>query len=73
MKRPILFLIVLAISSGSFLAAQEKTANSEKLGIVHFPVLCTPAAQQQFDVAVSMLHSFWYPTRPVRWRTGEWR
>src|ERR1039458_9494565 len=61
MKRPILFLIVLAISSGSFLPAQEKTANSEKLGKVHFPVSCTPAAQQQFDVAVSMLHSFWYP------------
>jgi hypothetical protein len=61
MKRPILFLIVLAIFSGSLLAAQEQTANSEKLGIVHFPVSCTPAAQQQFDVAVSMLHSFWYP------------
>jgi tetratricopeptide (TPR) repeat protein len=61
MKRPIVFLIVLAILSGSFLAAQEKTANSEKLGKVHFPVSCTPAAQQQFDVAVSMLHSFWYP------------
>jgi hypothetical protein len=61
MKRPILFLIVLAISSGSFLAAQEKTANSEKLGKVHFPVSCTPAAQEQFDVAVSKLHSFWYP------------
>jgi hypothetical protein len=57
MKRPIVFLIVLAISSGSFLAAQDKPADSEKLGIVHFPVSCTPAAQQQFDVAVSMLHS----------------
>jgi len=32
MKRPILFLIVLAISSGSFLVAQEKTANSGKTG-----------------------------------------
>ena len=61
MKRPILLLIVLAISFGSFLAAQEKTANSEKLGKVHFPVSCTPASQEQFDVAVSMLHSFWYP------------
>jgi hypothetical protein len=60
-KRPILFLVVLALSSGLFLAAQEKIANSEKLGKVHFPVSCTPAAQQQFDVAVSMLHSFWYP------------
>jgi tetratricopeptide (TPR) repeat protein len=55
LKRP------LAISSGSFPAAQEKTADAEKLGKVHFPVSCTPAAQQQFDRAVSMLHSFWYP------------
>lgn len=59
MTRPILLLIALAISSGSFLAAQQKAA--EKLGNVHFPVSCTPAAQQQFDRAVSMLHSFWYP------------
>jgi hypothetical protein len=61
MTRPVLFVLALAISSGSFLAAQEKTAGSEKLGKVHFPVSCTPAAQQQFDRAVSMLHSFWYP------------
>jgi len=30
-------------------------------GKVHFPVSCTPAAQQQFDVAVAMLHSFFFP------------
>jgi len=59
MTRPVLFVLALAISSGSFLAAQEKTAGSEKLGKV--PVSCTPAAEQQFDRAVSMLHSFWYP------------
>jgi len=41
-------------------AAQEKTATPEKLGKVDFPVSCTPAAQQQFERAVSMLHSFWY-------------
>ena len=40
--------------------AQEKTGDAEKLGKVHFPVSCTPAAQQQFDRAVAMLHSFWY-------------
>jgi tetratricopeptide (TPR) repeat protein len=43
------------------LTAQEKTGNPEKLGAVHFPISCTPAAQQQFDRAVAMLHSFWYP------------
>lgn len=31
-----------------------------KLGKVHFPVSCTPAAQNQFDKALAMLHSFWY-------------
>jgi hypothetical protein len=41
------------------LTAQEKM--EEKLGKVHFPVSCTPAAQQQFDLALAMLHSFWYP------------
>jgi tetratricopeptide (TPR) repeat protein len=32
----------------------------EKLGTVHFPISCSPEAQQQFDLAVAMLHSFWY-------------
>ena len=61
MKRSILFLIFLAISSGSLLASEQTTADSEKLGKVHLPVSCTPAAQQQFDRAVSILHSFGYP------------
>jgi hypothetical protein len=30
-------------------------------GVVHFPVACTPAAQAQFDLGVSQLHSFFYP------------
>jgi len=34
--------------------------NMEKLGKVHFPVSCSPAAQKQFDTALAMLHSFWY-------------
>ncbi|MBS0300131.1 MAG: hypothetical protein JSR32_09440 [Proteobacteria bacterium] len=36
------------------------SADQEKLGKVHFPVSCTPAAQAQFNQAVAMLHSFWY-------------
>ncbi len=36
-------------------------AHAERFGAVHFPVSCSPAAQEQFDTAVSMLHSFYYP------------
>jgi hypothetical protein len=36
-------------------------AMTGKYGIVHFPISCTPAAQGQFDLAVAMLHSFFYP------------
>jgi len=53
-------LPVLLISSVLPLTAQDKGLEAEKLGKVHFPVSCTPAAQQQFDRAVAMLHSFWY-------------
>jgi len=34
--------------------------DQDKLGKVHFPVSCTPAAREQFNQAVAMLHSFWY-------------
>src|SRR2546425_151268 len=30
-------------------------------GTVHFEISCSPAAQQQFDHALAMLHSFFYP------------
>ncbi len=33
---------------------------AEKLGSVHFPVSCSPAAQKEFERAVALLHSFWY-------------
>jgi tetratricopeptide (TPR) repeat protein len=32
----------------------------EQLGQVHFPVSCSAAAQQEFDRAVALLHSFWF-------------
>jgi hypothetical protein len=60
-KRAILLLVLSLSASLAGLTAQEKTANPEKLGAVHFPVSCTPAAQQQFDRALAMMHSFWYP------------
>jgi hypothetical protein len=43
-----------ALMSGSHAA-------EEQLGKVHFPVSCSPAAQAQFDRAMALLHSFFYP------------
>jgi tetratricopeptide (TPR) repeat protein len=59
MRRIVSFLIFLVISSMPPLKAQGKIGEPEKLGKVHFPVSCTPGAQQEFDRAVAMLHSFW--------------
>jgi hypothetical protein len=33
----------------------------EHFGSVHFPISCSTEAQQQFDRALAMLHSFFYP------------
>jgi hypothetical protein len=42
--------------------AQETHSHSapEKLGKVSFPISCTPAAQEQFNRGVALLHSFAY-------------
>jgi tetratricopeptide (TPR) repeat protein len=55
----------LAALLGPFaLNAQEvhphKHEMGEKLGSVNFIVSCNKAAQQQFNRAVALLHSFWY-------------
>ncbi|MBV8704738.1 MAG: hypothetical protein JO118_13620, partial [Acetobacteraceae bacterium] len=48
-------------------AAQEQhehatpASTAENYGQVHFPVSCSPQAQQRFDQAVAMLHSFHFP------------
>jgi tetratricopeptide (TPR) repeat protein len=39
---------------------QHTHDTSEKLGLVSFPVSCSPAGQTQFNRATAMLHSFWY-------------
>jgi tetratricopeptide (TPR) repeat protein len=59
MKPNKLFLIValIALVHASLGRTQERA--TEKLGKVHFPVSCSAAAQEQFDRAVALLHSFW--------------
>lgn len=40
---------------------EPASADKRQYGHVHFPVSCSAPAQDQFDTAVSMLHSFFYP------------
>lgn len=65
MKRAlILTAVAFAVSVGAASRGNARPAQSEKSGTfgkVHFPVSCTPGAQEQFDRAVAMLHSFFYP------------
>ena len=39
---------------------EHKEGDPTKLGKVHFPIACRPESQKKFDVALAMLHSFWY-------------
>src|SRR5215467_11496617 len=48
---------VIVLCWTGLLMAHEQT---EKLGYVHFPIACSAPAQQHFDRAVALLHSFWY-------------
>jgi hypothetical protein len=51
--------VVAACSVGLVLPAQEhQHAAGEALGTVHFQTSCTPAAQNEFDHAMALLHSF---------------
>jgi tetratricopeptide (TPR) repeat protein len=54
-------LCTILLATSRTLPAQQETAHHEKPGNVHFPVSCGAAAQRQFDRALAVLHSFWYP------------
>src|SRR5215472_12823784 len=40
---------------------QAAASAEERLGEVNFPISCDPAAQAQFNRAVALLHSFFFP------------
>jgi tetratricopeptide (TPR) repeat protein len=50
-------LLLLTFAPAS---SQEEGQAREGFGDVHFATSCAPAAQQQFERAVAILHSFWY-------------
>jgi len=56
--RSFVLLAVLTFLSVPVGIAQEKA--TEQLGKVHFPVSCSPKAQEQFERGVAMLHSYWF-------------
>ena len=51
--------IFLGMTITVLISASAAVAH-EQFGQVHFPVSCSPAAQQEFDRAVALLHSFWF-------------
>jgi hypothetical protein len=53
--------ILVASTAIALLSQAAARANEERLGEVHLPISCSPAAQQQFNRAVAMLHSFFFP------------
>jgi len=57
--RPTIGLVLPFLLAAGSVTGQDQ-GSREKFGTVHFPVSCSPAAQQQFERAVAMLHSFWY-------------
>jgi tetratricopeptide (TPR) repeat protein len=52
---------ILAWPLAIFLALPVARAQEEKFGEVNFPISCSPSAQTQFNRAVAMLHSFFFP------------
>jgi tetratricopeptide (TPR) repeat protein len=59
---PLRLVIAASVALPPMLLSQEHEHSHKvgKLGRVVFPVSCTPAAQQRFEHAMAVLHSFWW-------------
>ena len=63
--RSAILLFALAFLARTSAVAQEHAHGApEDLGHVTFPVACSPAAQQRFERAMAVLHSFWWEEAP---------
>src|SRR5690349_24722882 len=58
LTRTILVACATALLATSTLAQEHQHGTIGKLGTVHFATSCSPAAQNEFDRAVALLHSF---------------
>ena len=65
MSQVLSFLIATFVSLGLVTSVwadnEPRTGEPEKLGRVHFKTSCTPEAQKEFERALAMLHSFFFP------------
>lgn len=50
-----------AIATGAFAQSVDPKTKTDDLGRVLFQTSCTPEAQKQFERALAMLHSFFFP------------
>ncbi len=62
-RRITMSLCVLLVAARPALAQDEHAGHGggSTFGRVHFPISCGVKAQEQFDHAVALLHSFFYP------------
>src|SRR5215472_16132958 len=56
-----LLSILLVVSSWADTTPASRSGDPEKLGRVQFKTSCSPEAQKQFERALAMLHSFFFP------------
>lgn len=65
-KQLISACVIAALAAAPALGQHEEHAaaapDGGKFGAVKFPTSCSPAAQVQFEKALAMLHSFFYPS-----------
>ena len=65
-------LALILSGSVSLLQAQDEHAGhnfTSEFGKVHFEISCNPSVQREFDRAVAMLHSFFYPETEKAFQT----
>jgi tetratricopeptide (TPR) repeat protein len=53
--------VALIVSVGADTDLAKRAGEPEKLGRVHFKTSCSPEAQKEFERALAMLHSFFFP------------
>ncbi len=59
----VIALLAAPLGVPALVAQQHGDAHIQptgEIGQVHFPVSCSPAAQEEFNRAVALLHSFWF-------------
>ena len=62
MRKIVLMVCIVAAFCGTAIGDEghHEDLTQAQLGLVHFPVSCTPEAQKTFEKGVALLHSFWY-------------